>query len=75
LSTADEPQAMNSATKHSQKGDLGIVLGSSLKVTPACDLPAKILGNGGRVVIVNLQSTPLDPRASLVRTVAFLVIF
>ncbi|CAM6083989.1 unnamed protein product [Calypogeia fissa] len=59
-------EAMNSATKHSQKADLGIVLGSSLRVTPACDLPAKILGNGGRVVIVNLQNTPLDPRASLV---------
>ncbi|KAL3692634.1 hypothetical protein R1sor_006285 [Riccia sorocarpa] len=59
-------QALNSAVKHSQKADLGLVLGSSLRVKPACDFPAKILGNGGRVVIVNLQKTPLDSRASLV---------
>jgi NAD-dependent SIR2 family protein deacetylase len=42
-----------------------IVMGSSLKVTPACDLPRLTLKNNGKLVIVNLQKTPLDPHADM----------
>jgi len=44
--------------------DLCLSMGSSLRVTPAADLP-KIVGKRGRLVIVNLQSTPLDDLAAL----------
>jgi len=53
------------------KADLIIVLGSSLSVPTACDLPEECLPprmdkpNGGRLVIVNWQQTPKDDIASL----------
>jgi len=50
---------------HSYKSDLCIVLGSSLTVTPACDLPKIVAENGGKLVICNLQGTPLDNMASV----------
>ncbi len=40
------------------------MLGSSLTVTPAADMP-KIVGRRGRLVIVNLQKTPLYKLAKL----------
>ncbi|XP_024369668.1 NAD-dependent protein deacetylase SRT1 isoform X1 [Physcomitrium patens] len=57
---------VNSAWDHTYKADLALVLGSSLKVGPACDMPAQVGKNGGKLVIVNLQHTPFDGRASLV---------
>eukprot|EP00927_Polykrikos_kofoidii_P057239 TRINITY_DN51356_c0_g1_i1.p1 TRINITY_DN51356_c0_g1~~TRINITY_DN51356_c0_g1_i1.p1 ORF type:complete len:349 (-),score=57.22 TRINITY_DN51356_c0_g1_i1:150-1196(-) len=53
------------------KADLVVVLGSSLSVPTACDLPEECLPprvekpSGGRLVIVNLQRTPKDDLASL----------
>ncbi|KAH9652304.1 NAD-dependent protein deacetylase SRT1 [Citrus sinensis] len=38
----------------------------SLQITPACNLPLKCLRGGGKIVIVNLQKTPKDKKASLV---------
>jgi len=49
--------------EHGGKADLCIALGSSLRVTPAADMPHETVKNGGRLVIVNLQSTPLDKYA------------
>ena len=49
-----------------RKADLCVVLGSSLRVTPAADVPAETAGRGGDLVIVNLQKTPLDDEASLI---------
>jgi NAD-dependent deacetylase len=40
--------------------DLLLVLGSSLTVTPACDLPYSVLNKGGDVVIINQTRTLLD---------------
>mmetsp|Transcript_52433 Transcript_52433/g.60235 ORF Transcript_52433/g.60235 Transcript_52433/m.60235 type:complete len:400 (+) Transcript_52433:50-1249(+) len=45
---------------HSQEADLCLVLGSSLRVTPAADMPYETAKRNGRLVIVNLQATPLD---------------
>lgn len=39
-------------------------MGSSLTVTPAADIPAEV-GKKGRLVIINLQTTPLDKLAYL----------
>lgn len=39
-------------------------MGSSLTVTPAADMP-KDVGKHGKLIIVNLQKTPLDKYAFL----------
>jgi NAD-dependent SIR2 family protein deacetylase len=39
-------------------------MGSSLTVTPAADMP-KLVGQIGKLIIVNLQKTPLDQYAFL----------
>ena len=51
---------------HSNVADLHLVMGSSLRVTPAADMPLQTFEKGGKLVIVNLQKTPLDGAASLV---------
>lgn len=48
------------AFEHSREADLHICMGSSLTVSPACDLPRETRSCGGKVIIVNLQRTPLD---------------
>ena len=45
------------------KADLCLALGSSLCVNPAAEMPYQTVLNGGKLVIVNLQSTPLDLEA------------
>ena len=40
-------------------------MGSSLRVTPAADIPVETYNNGGQLVIVNLQKTPLNNIAAL----------
>lgn len=51
------------AEEHAAKADLMLVLGSSLTVYPAAQLPVITLGSGGDIVIVNAEPTSLDPRA------------
>ncbi|XP_057460315.1 NAD-dependent protein deacetylase SRT1-like isoform X2 [Actinidia eriantha] len=46
---------MNAAEKHCGMADIVLCLGTSLQITPACNLPLKCLRNGGKIVIVNLQ--------------------
>ncbi|PWA79991.1 sirtuin family, DHS-like NAD/FAD-binding domain protein [Artemisia annua] len=60
------PKEMKPAEKHCRNADLVLCLGTSLQITPACDLPLKSIRNGGKMVIVNLQQTPKDKKASLV---------
>ncbi|MBW1790048.1 MAG: hypothetical protein JRK53_26100 [Deltaproteobacteria bacterium] len=50
---------------HSRKSDLFIVLGSSLVVTPAADMPKEALKAGAKLVIVNREETPFDRVAHL----------
>jgi hypothetical protein len=54
-----------SAYASAHSADLCLALGSSLKVTPASDIP-KIVGEKGGLVIVNLQPTPFDDVARLI---------
>jgi NAD-dependent deacetylase len=46
--------------------DLFLVVGSSLKVTPAATLPRLALKNDVPFIIINLQPTPLDDYADIV---------
>jgi NAD-dependent SIR2 family protein deacetylase len=50
---------------HSQRCDLFIVVGSSLVVYPAADMPAVALEAGARLVIINQGETPFDKHAHL----------
>ncbi|KAK4278292.1 hypothetical protein QN277_016157 [Acacia crassicarpa] len=60
------PKEMDAAEKHCRMADIVLCLGTSLQITPACNLPLKALRGGGKVVIVNLQKTPKDKKACLV---------
>jgi NAD-dependent deacetylase len=53
------------AYQHSQDCDLFIVVGSSLVVTPAADMPRVALQAGARLVIINQGETPFDQYAHL----------
>ncbi|XP_020264390.1 NAD-dependent protein deacetylase SRT1 [Asparagus officinalis] len=57
---------MDPAEEHCKKADVVLCLGTSLQITPACNLPLKAIRGGGKIVIVNLQKTPKDKKASLV---------
>jgi len=51
--------------EHSRKCDLFIVVGSSLVVTPAADMPREALQSGAKLVILNQGETPFDRVAHL----------
>lgn len=51
--------------EHSRKSDLFIIVGSSLVVTPAADMPLEALRSGAKLVIINQGETPLDHHANL----------
>lgn len=46
--------------------DLCLCIGSSIRVAPASSMPVETARNGGNVVIINLQKTPIDDCAALV---------
>lgn len=48
------------AYKHSRQSDLFIVLGSSLVVTPAAEMPLEAINVGAKLVIINQGNTPFD---------------
>jgi NAD-dependent SIR2 family protein deacetylase len=50
---------------HSSRCDLFIVVGSSLVVSPANDMPKVALRFGARLVIINRGETPMDSRCHL----------
>ncbi|MFO7662113.1 MAG: Sir2 family NAD-dependent protein deacetylase [Chloroflexota bacterium] len=57
---------MKSAQLHARTCDLMLVVGSSLEVAPASDLPALAKANGARLIIVNYGQTHLDNEADLI---------
>ncbi len=58
-------RALREAEEEASKVDLLLVLGSSLTVYPAAALPGITLRSGGRIAIVNNQSTAYDEMAFL----------
>lgn len=57
--------SLTDAFQHSENCDLFIVVGSSLVVTPAADIPKVALAHGARLVIINQGETPFDRVAHL----------
>jgi len=51
--------------EHARKSDLFIVVGSSLVVTPAANMPQEALRSGAKLVIINQGETPFDRFAHL----------
>jgi NAD-dependent SIR2 family protein deacetylase len=51
--------------EHARKSDLFVVVGSSLVVTPAADMPREALLSGAKLVIINQGETPFDRIANL----------
>ena len=51
--------------RHSQNCDLFVVVGSSLVVTPAADMPRVALQAGAKLVIINQGDTPFDGHTHL----------
>lgn len=56
-------RALYEAIKAASSADLCLVMGSSLMVYPASSLPEYTLAHGGKLVIINLGETYLDPLA------------
>jgi len=54
------PGVLEQAVEWCRQADLLFAIGSSLVVSPAADLPAITKKNGGRLVIINRDATPLD---------------
>jgi NAD-dependent SIR2 family protein deacetylase len=55
---------LNKSFEEAEAADLCLAMGSSLTVTPAADIP-KLVSKKGKLIIVNLQATPLDKYAYL----------
>jgi NAD-dependent deacetylase len=49
-----------------RRADLMVIVGSSLEVAPASDLPMLASRNGAKLIVVNLESTPMDASAQVV---------
>ena len=62
----DLPQdELEKGFESAQLSDLCIVLGSSLRVYPAADIPGDMIKRGSKVVILNLQKTPLNKKCAM----------
>lgn len=58
-------QVLTAARQDAGECDLMLVAGSSLEIQPAASLPLEALNQGSRLIIVNYESTSLDPLADL----------
>ncbi len=58
-------QIWKTAREEIKACDLLLVLGSTLTVTPVCDLPLTALGGGAKLIIVNRTNTHLDHLADV----------
>ena len=59
-------EAFQRAVTLAAEADIMLTLGSSLVVSPASELPAICQQGGGKLIIINLQSTWYDPTAAAV---------
>jgi NAD-dependent deacetylase len=51
---------LGNALARAREGDLFLTIGSSLVVQPACFLPLEAKKSGARLILINLDATPLD---------------
>jgi NAD-dependent protein deacetylase/lipoamidase len=59
-------QELLKAQEAARKADLMIVIGSSLEVAPASEIPTLAVQNGSKLIIINLDKTHLDEMAQVV---------
>lgn len=59
-------QVLRRAQEVAKQADLMLVIGSSLEVAPASEIPLLARRQGAKIVIVNLECTPLDRDADVV---------
>ncbi len=57
---------LQGAQDAARKADLMLVIGSSLEVAPAGDIPFLAYRRGARLVVINLEPTPVDDLADVV---------
>ncbi|KAG8466015.1 hypothetical protein KFE25_005585 [Diacronema lutheri] len=57
---------MARAEAETASADVALCLGTSLQITPACNMPQRVTRRGGKLAIVNLQRTPKDGKAAIV---------
>ena len=60
------PEILEKGYNNGTCADVMIAMGSSMRVNPAADMAGITARMGGKLVIVNLQKTPLDKDASLI---------
>lgn len=60
------PAALKEAFELARTTDVMLVVGSSLVVYPAADIPRVALRSGARLIVVNAEPTPLDALAEVV---------
>jgi len=60
------PEALTGAQEAALHADVMLVVGSSLEVMPAADLPRLTYRSGGKLIVVNLGSTTVDHLADVV---------
>ena len=61
------PQAaVTKAFALAREADVVLVVGSSLVVYPAADIPLVALRSGARMIVVNAEPTPFDELAEVV---------
>jgi len=58
--------AWDQAVGHSRQADCYLVIGSSLEVSPANDLPRLALDSGAKLIVITLSPTYLDRRADVI---------
>lgn len=56
---------MGRAEEETAAADVVLCLGTSLQITPVCNMPLRATRRGGKLAIVNLQCTPKDGKAAL----------
>ena len=59
-------QAIQEAFALAREADVMLVVGSSLLVHPAADIPVAAVSSGARLIVVNAEPTPLDRLAEVV---------
>jgi NAD-dependent deacetylase len=59
-------QAIQEAFALAREADVMLVVGSSLVVHPAADIPVVAISSGARLIVVNAEPTPLDGVAEVV---------
>lgn len=59
-------QALQGANDAARRSDLMLVIGSSLEVAPASDIPILAARTGSKLVIVNLEPTGIDRWADVI---------